>query len=89
MVDVHGKNIFYGHMHTAQSFARITPIDNEAHIGVSVPCACSLNPEYRKDMPNAWMGGFLVFYVLPNGNFNAYTVIATKGSFVLNGKLYN
>ena len=88
MVDVYERNIVYGHLHTAQSFTKVTPVDGEAHCAISIPCACDMNPRYMKDKPSAWVNGFGIFYIHPDNNFNIYTVISTKGHFVWNSKRY-
>lgn len=88
MVDVYERNIVYGHMHSPQSFTKVTPVDGDAHMAISMPCACEMNPQYMKDKPNAWVNGFGVFYLHPDNNFNIYPVIATKGHFIYNGKFY-
>jgi predicted phosphodiesterase len=88
-VEVYGRNILYGHGHTYQVYTKTTPISTESHTATEVPCACRLNPAYMQNRPNAWVNGFAVFYVLPNGNFNVYTVVAVNGRFVApNGKVY-
>jgi hypothetical protein len=71
----------YGHGHTYQAHTNITPIDSEAHTAVQIPCACDLNPHYRINKPNAWLNGFAVFYVQPDGSFNLYPVISIGGEF--------
>jgi len=86
---IYGRNVVMGHTHTYQVHTHITPMDVEAHAAVALPCGCHLNPEYRKNKPNAWVTGFGVFFVQPNGNFALYPVIAVNGAFVApNGKLY-
>lgn len=82
------RNIFYGHNHSFQVYTKITPANNEPHLGMSIPCACKRNPGYKHNKPDAWLNGFLLFYVLNNGNFNAYPVISTNGNFILNGRVY-
>ena len=89
-VSVFERNIVYGHTHSYQVFTKVSPLDNEAHMGLSVPAACKRNPEYRKNAPNSWVNGFLVFYIRKGGNFNVYPIVAVNGKFVSpNGKLYN
>jgi hypothetical protein len=88
MVDVYERNIISFHLHTFQVHTKVTPIDGDAHSAYSMPCACKLNPGYMKDKPSAWVSGFGVFYLQPNGNFNIYPVISSKGHFVFNGKYY-
>ena len=88
MVDVYERNIVYGHMHSPQSFTKVTPVDGDAHMAYSMPCACMMNPQYMKDKPSAWVNGFGIFYLHPDNNFNVYPVVATKGHFIWQGKLY-
>jgi hypothetical protein len=88
MVDVFEKNIISGHSHDFQVHTKVTPVDGDVHMGMSMPCACDLNPLYMKDKSSAWVNGFGVFYILPNGNFNIYPIIASKGHFVFNGEYY-
>lgn len=88
MVDVFEKNIIFGHCHTFQSHTKVTPVDGEAHTAISMPCACDMNPMYMKNKPSAWVNGFGVFYIMPNGNFNIYPVISSKDHFIFNGKYY-
>ena len=78
---VYGRNVVMGHTHTYQVHTHTTPVDVESHSAVALPCACNLNPTYRLNKPNAWVTGFGVFYVHPNGNFNLYPVVAVDGAF--------
>lgn len=88
-VQVYGRNIIYGHGHSYQAHTLTTPIGAESHMGVQIPCACTLNPHYRRNHPNSWLNGFAVFYVYPDGDFNLYPVISVDGSFIApNGVLY-
>lgn len=89
-VTTYEHSVFYGHCHTKQVYSKVTPVGNEAHIGVAVPCACELNPDYRRHHPNAWINGFLKFEILKNGCFTDELVTAnSKGQFVLSGKNYD
>lgn len=88
-VQVYGKNIVYGHGHTFQAHTMTTPIGVESHMAMQVPCACDMNPHYALNRPNAWLNGFAVFYLQPDGSFNLFPVIATDSAFIApNGKLY-
>jgi predicted MPP superfamily phosphohydrolase len=82
------SNIFYGHVHDHQIYTKVTPLNNEAHIGMSIPCACTLNPDYMRNKPNKWVNGLLVFTVFPDGNFTAHPIISNKGKFEYSGKVY-
>jgi hypothetical protein len=86
---VYGRNIIYGHGHTLQSHTITAPLDIDSHVATEIPCACNLNPSYRLNQPNAWLTGFATFYILPNGDFSLYPVVAVNGRFVApSGKLY-
>lgn len=88
-VDVYGRNIIYGHGHTSQSYAKVTPIDSQAHEATQIPCACKMNPDYMKNMPSAWMNGFAIAYIKDNGLFNLYVIKSVNGHFTApNGKEY-
>ena len=40
-------------------------------------------------MPNAWVNGFAIAYIRPDGHFNLYTIDIIRGEFVApDGKLY-
>jgi hypothetical protein len=80
-VDVYEKSIMYGHDHTYQVFTKSTPVGNEAHSGIAVPCACGLNPDYQGNKPSAWVNGFVEFFIQTNGNFNVYPIVAINGHF--------
>lgn len=88
MSDVFERNIIYGHLHSFQAFTKVTPVDGNAHMAMSMPCACDLNPQYMRDKPSSWVNGFGVFYLQDNGNFNIYPVIALHGHFIFSGKYY-
>ena len=88
-VDVFERSVLYGHGHTYQIFTKMTPVGNEAHSGIAIPCACGLNPDYRGNKPSAWVNGFVEFFIQPNGNFNVYPIVAIDGHFTCpSGKHY-
>lgn len=88
MVDTFERNIVYGHLHSQQSYTKVTPIDCQPHTAISMPCACEVNPQYMKDRPSAWVNGFGVFYIHPDNNFNIYPVISSNGHFIFQGEYY-
>jgi len=61
-VNVYEKNVVYGHDHAPQLFTKITPVENEPHTGMALPCGCEMNPHFMRNRPHAWVNGFLVFY---------------------------
>lgn len=84
----YGKNIIAGHSHTAQMHTAKSLANEHAKVAYSVPMLGNPNFEFIRRSPSAGMQGFIYGYILPNGNFNAYTVIATNRKFVVEGKLY-
>lgn len=88
-VEAYGRNIRFGHFHTAQTFTKFSALDaNDVKTGVAVPGLCKRNPLYGKGSPNRWTTGFQWGYVYPNGHFNDYTTLIVDGKFVANGKEY-
>lgn len=87
-VTTYERNIFYGHLHDFQTYTKITPVDNDPHMGMSIPCACHLNPDYMRNKPNRWLNGFLIFEINDDGTFQAHPIISTDGSFSYAGKNY-
>jgi len=88
-VTVYEKNVVYGHDHTLQVFTKITPVDNEPHTGMSVPCGCDMNPSFMRNRPSGWVNGFLVFYFTKK-IFSLFPVVSIfDGKFIApNGKRY-
>ena len=89
-VDVFEGNIAYAHVHNPQMYTKISPIDQKGyHMATSLPCLCSIKPDYHKNAPNFWVNGFGIVEHLPaTGFFNLYTIIIIEGSFMYNGKYY-
>jgi len=90
MLDVFGCDIVYGHMHSFQTHTGVTASDKTPKIAWQIPCMCDLDQEYCKDTPKAWLNGFAIVYIQPDGSYNLYPIIADKnGSFIApNGVKY-
>ena len=89
MVDTFSSSVIYGHTHDLQEHTKVTPIDvADVHKGKSIGCLCNVNQAYGKNRPNKWVHAFSVVYLLPNGNFNEYTINIVGGQFIWNGKIY-
>lgn len=83
------RNIRMGHFHTFQMATKTTPIDQNGHTGIAVPCLCKKGHMYGGGAPNKWMQGFLWGYVNgPKGLFNDYVTVIVDGKAMINGKLY-
>lgn len=88
MLNMYNKCTLSGHYHTSQSFVSTGMITYSPHISIIAPAMCALNPEYLRSGPTNWCRGFVYGYILPNGNFNVYTVIMSNYKFAAEGKLY-
>lgn len=87
-VGTYERNIFYGHCHDFQVYSKVTPVDNDPHMGMSIPCACHTNPDYMRNKPNRWVNGFLIFEIFKDGYFQAHPIISIDGSFKWNNVIY-
>lgn len=72
MAHYYGDNIFYGHTHDMMCHAVAKQLHpDKVHVGQSIGCLC-LPQKYMKGNFNNWQQGFMVLFVLPNGNFTYY-----------------
>lgn len=85
---VYDENIYYGHVHSAQSFSKTTPIKNEPKEARCIGCLCNKNPEYKVDMPNSWVNEFMFFEWLDDGRFFPHIARIIDGVSVINGTVY-
>lgn len=88
-VELYGGNVLAAHTHAAQSFTKISPVNQKRkHMGWISPILGACNPTYLKNRPTAWLNGFNVVEQHPNGYFNLYPVIVSEGVCSYGGKLY-
>lgn len=88
-VELYGANVLAGHTHSPQSFTRISPVENvQKHQGHIAPILGRVNPGYLRNRPTAWLNGFVVVEVMPDGMFNLYPIVVSKGRFAYGGKVY-
>lgn len=88
-VDLYAGNVVGGHVHTCQTFVKVSPADQKHKwIGVIAPCACEVNAHYLRNRPTAWVNGLNITEVAADGNFNNYNCVVTNGKFLYGGKLY-
>lgn len=89
LVEVFAGNVVGGHTHSPQSFARVSPISQkERWMGWVSPVLCDLNPMYARNRPKAWVNGWNVTEFHPDGCFNHYPVIASKGRASYGGRVF-
>ena len=83
------RNLVYGHVHSEQVYTKVSPVNGAAKSAWALGCLCSRNPEWKNGAPNSWTNGFAVFYVLPDGRFNIYSIRINGGKFISpDGKVY-
>lgn len=88
-VELYACSVLAGHTHAAQSFTRVSPVDQvNKWMGWISPVACAVNPTYLRNRPTAWVNGFNVIEVQSNGNFNLYPIIVANGHASYGGKVY-
>ena len=87
IADEYRKNVRVGHMHTNQENSITSPLcKDEIYTVKGIGCLCNKCPEYVKRGTNRWINSFLYGYVLPNGDFQDFTVNIIKGKFIVEGK---
>ena len=88
--EVFEGNVVYGHVHNPQMYCKVSPIDRKGyHTATSLPCLCSIKPEYKENAPNFWVNGFGIVEHMPaTGYYNLYTIIIIEGKFMWNGICY-
>jgi len=58
---VTGKTTLFGYVHQYElkSFRQV----GDTIVGISLPCACSMNPYYMRNKPNNWTNGFAIVHI--------------------------
>lgn len=88
-VEAFHVSTIYGHVHTFQAHTLVSPIDSSKYyMGQSIGCLSTLNPDYMKNKPNAWMNGFCYIHLNADGSFHHIPVVIVKGKFYANGRRY-
>lgn len=90
MVSIYGEPVYYGHVHSIQSYSHVTRANDKLLEGKSLGCLCLLEQSYLRGNPTNWAQSFSVFHFLPSGYFNETTVRIFDGKFVSpDGRVYN
>jgi hypothetical protein len=88
-VDMYGANVLAGHTHAPQMYTRISPVDHSQKLQAWIaPIAGRTNPTYMRNRPNAWVNGFVVADIFPNGQFNLYSINVIDSRCAFGGKVY-
>lgn len=89
-VEVYAGNVLAAHTHAPQSYAKVSPVEQrKKHMGYINAILGATNPSYLRNRPTAWLTGFTIVEVHPNGFFNLYTLIVSEGKCAYGGKLYS
>jgi predicted phosphodiesterase len=88
-VELYAASVLAGHTHAPQTFTRVSPVEyNDKWQGHISPIAGAVNPGYLRNRATAWLNGFNVIELFPNGNFNYYPLIVIGGQAAYGGKIY-
>jgi len=88
-VMLYAGNVLAAHSHSPQMFTQISPVEHEQKWqGYINAILGSVNPSYLRNRPTAWLNGFSIVEVQPNGLFNLYLINVIKGKFSYGGKVY-
>ncbi len=90
MATKYGDSVFYGHTHDMMNHAVASHLNpNKVHVGQSIGCLCEREQSYMKGKPTNWQQGFMVLFLLPDGNYTYYTPRIFNHKFVApDGVLY-
>lgn len=89
-VETYCRNLVYGHHHTLQTAVKVLPQDQKQKwLACCLPVLGTVNPEYAKGRPNAYVNGFgIVLYHGSEKSFNLYPVVTTNGRFAWGNSIY-
>lgn len=88
-VEMYCGSVVYGHTHAPQMYTKVLPYDEkEKWAGWCSPIAGRTNASYLRNAPTAWLNGFMLVEIHPNGCFNVWPVIVSKGQAAFAGRLY-
>lgn len=89
MVDVYWGSIMYGHLHTTQVYTKVNRAEGKAIQGISIPCACDMNPAYLKNAPTKWVNWFAVVNFTKSWDFSYQIVQVINLKTIFNWRLYS
>lgn len=87
-LDNYDASVFYGHVHSVQSFSKVQR-KGKPMIAQSLGCLCKLDQGYMRGRPSNWVHAFGVIHFRDGGEFNHYVVQMVDHQFTApNGKTY-
>lgn len=88
-VMLYAGNVLAAHSHAPQMFTQISPVEHEQKWqGYINAILGATNPSYLRNRPTAWLNGFSIVEVRPDGTFNLYLINVIRGCFTYGGKTY-
>ncbi len=88
-LQAYGTNVFYGHVHSVDSFSQVWSDTGRPIVAQSLGCLCDLKQSYMRGKPTKWAQAFATFFFLANGDFSYYVTRIINHRFVgINGKVY-
>jgi predicted phosphodiesterase len=88
-VQLYAGNVLAAHSHAPQMFTQISPVEHtQKWQGYINGIIGSVNPSYLRNRPTAWLNGFSIVEVQPDGMFNLYLINIFKGCFSFGGRIY-
>lgn len=84
-----GTNIYYGHVHDAQSFSPPTFVKDSLNEARSLGCLCRLDQPYLQGAPTNWCQMITLMYLFKDGTYTMHPIPIIKGKFVFEGKEYS
>ena len=89
LVDTFCQTSIMGHVHTFSTFTKTSVIKARSKwLGITLPCLCTLAPNYSKGRNNSWLNGFGVIESWGEGFGNIYVPIIINGKFSFGGHIY-
>lgn len=88
-VELYGTNVLAGHTHAPQSYSKVSPVDQKKkYMGWINAILGSTNAAYLRNRPTAWVNGFALVELHPDGKFNLNIIVVSNGKFAYAGKMY-
>lgn len=84
-----GTNIYYGHVHDAQSFSPATFQTDSLNEARSLGCLCRLDQPYLQGAPTNWCQMISLMYLFKDGTYTLHPIPIIKGKFVFNDRVYS
>lgn len=89
LVEAVNGNAIMSHVHRYSCHTKASLVDQKKkHIGVTLPCMCTVAPSYAKGQPNAFTVGFGLLEEWEHNRANFYCPVIFEGKFSYGGVIY-